>query len=91
MSGSSQHAEQPDPPLMMTYDGTMYILHTSATIRQSLESLPPSDSRTSAQTVVSESILDLESGYRSTGCEVRAFLPTSRSRTDSPLCQACLL
>lgn len=77
MSGSSQHAEQPDPPLMMTYDGTMYILHTSATIRQSLESLSPSDSRTSAQTVVSESILDLESGYRSTGCELVCSDPTS--------------
>ena len=63
---------QPDPPLTLTVDGEVYILYTSATVRQSVEQLMRYEDASSAPfSVVSESRLDLESGQRTTACEVR--------------------
>ncbi|KII93548.1 hypothetical protein PLICRDRAFT_171287 [Plicaturopsis crispa FD-325 SS-3] len=54
------NARKPDPPLSIVYDGVTYILHTSASVRQGVESAG----------VLSESILDLESNQKSTVCQV---------------------
>ncbi|KAL6310056.1 hypothetical protein BKA93DRAFT_722239 [Sparassis latifolia] len=68
---------QPDPPLLFHYRGDTYMLHASATVRQSVELIKaPTHSdgnaldRQSIVRAVSESILDLESTQKSTQCEV---------------------
>lgn len=50
--------------------GETYMLHTSASVRQSVEQVMPDKHSTEPISVVSESVLDLESGHRTTACEV---------------------
>jgi len=68
---------QPDPPLMLNHGGESYILHTSASVRQSAEYIKvekPSDAEATGMPsfvkAVSESILDLESHQKTTHCEI---------------------
>jgi len=70
---------QPEPPLTLTLGNLTYVLHTSASVRQSNESVSvdptnrhpaPATSPPSSIGVVTESILDLESNYRSTVCQI---------------------
>ncbi|GJE85757.1 mitochondrial inner-membrane-bound regulator, SLS-like protein [Phanerochaete sordida] len=69
---------QPDPPLTLMVDGDTYILYTSATVRQSIEQLMRyEDSSSTPFGVISESRLDLESGQRTTACEINCEDPKS--------------
>lgn len=73
LSNTDEKAVQPDPPLMVYHSGRTYVLHTSATIRQSVENVNVPDSNEAAQKTVqvnSESALDLESNKRATLSEV---------------------
>ncbi|KAI0931918.1 hypothetical protein AcV5_004709 [Taiwanofungus camphoratus] len=71
-------ATQPDPPLMFHHGDDTFILHTSASVRQSTEhiDIPGSsthdeqDNMSSFIKVITESILDLESDQKSTHCEI---------------------
>jgi len=64
----------PIPPNTFMHNGETYVLHRSASIRQSNEAIPgvtvDGSSREALTQVVSESILDLESQQKSTVCEV---------------------
>jgi hypothetical protein len=65
----------PIPPNTFMHNGEAYVLHRSASIRQSSEAIPgftvdDSNPETLVR-VVNESILDLESQQKSTVCEVR--------------------
>lgn len=73
---------QPDPPLTFQYDGDTFILHTSASVRQSVELMDhpgesPENPELPAIKVTSESILDLEGNQKSTLCEVRSHVACS--------------
>ena len=59
----------------MDIDGETYMLHTSASVRQSVEHF---SAQHGPLKVISESILDLESSQRSTACEVRDALQYHR-------------
>ncbi|TFY56418.1 hypothetical protein EVJ58_g7657 [Rhodofomes roseus] len=67
--------KQPDPPQMFTFGGDTWILHSSASVRRSIEIItvpygtPAAGEASHAMRVVSESILDLESNQKSTHCE----------------------
>ncbi|KIP12467.1 hypothetical protein PHLGIDRAFT_124010 [Phlebiopsis gigantea 11061_1 CR5-6] len=61
---------QPDPPLTLHAFGEQYMLHTSASVRQSVERLQSEEQMSHPIAVVSESILDLESSQRTTSCEI---------------------
>ncbi|KAH9947903.1 hypothetical protein B0H21DRAFT_736078 [Amylocystis lapponica] len=69
-------AVQPDPPLMFKCDGDTYILHSSASVRQSVEYIKGNVSGTGAVSqpsiirAISESILDLESNQKTAHCEI---------------------
>lgn len=74
---------QPDPPLTFQYDGDTFILHTSASVRQSVELMDhpgesPENPELPAIKVTSESILDLEGNQKSTLCEITCEDPTSK-------------
>lgn len=72
-------AAQPDPPLTFIYDGEVYVLSTTASVRQNVES---ADENLNAGThvspikAISESVLDLESNQKSTIHQVRALSPS---------------
>jgi len=76
MMKEDSHDVQPDPPLLFDHAGDTYMLHTSASIKQSIEVIRvPSDGdgvlhEPTTIRAVSESILDLESNQKSIRCEV---------------------
>ncbi|OCH96202.1 hypothetical protein OBBRIDRAFT_883448 [Obba rivulosa] len=61
-------ATQPDPPLTLMFENESFILHTSATVRHSEELVTCTPGP--AFGAVTESVLDLESNYKSTHCEI---------------------
>lgn len=64
-------------PLELNYSGVDYLLHSSASVRQSIDEVPPYDEgrEDPSLAVVSESIVDIESNQKATHCEVRQFEP----------------
>jgi len=64
----------PIPPNTFMHNGEVYVLHRSASIRQSSEAIPgltvDDSNPQNLVRVVNESILDLESQQKSTVCEV---------------------
>ncbi|KAI0348421.1 hypothetical protein BDW22DRAFT_1424598 [Trametopsis cervina] len=72
-TSDSFHATRPDPPLTIVDGGKTYLLYNCYNVRQNEES---ADSEAST-TLLSESILDLDSRQRSTLCEVITSEPTS--------------
>ncbi|KAH8102497.1 hypothetical protein BXZ70DRAFT_1006415 [Cristinia sonorae] len=69
--GGRQNAAQPDPPVLLKYEGVEYILQDMLSVRHSTEAPPleQESSGASAQ-VITESILDLENGQKFAQCEV---------------------
>jgi len=62
---------QPGPPLIFKHKGDSYILHTSASVRQSFETIGANTrTESSPNGVMIESVLDLESNHRSNSCQV---------------------
>ena len=68
------NALQPDPPVIINIDGLEYVLHGTSSVRQGIEPAPPEtlnkSTEDTATQVVTESMLDLESGQKETRCEV---------------------
>lgn len=59
---------QPDTPMCITFENTKYILDSSSSVRQNVESFTlAGGSRIEA---ISESILDLEGNQKSMACQV---------------------
>ncbi|KAF7339380.1 hypothetical protein MSAN_02151900 [Mycena sanguinolenta] len=59
-------ASQPETPLTVTHEGTTYVLHSSSTVRQNMESVVESETIR----ILTESTVDLEGDQKSTSCEV---------------------
>ncbi|KZT05899.1 uncharacterized protein LAESUDRAFT_654686 [Laetiporus sulphureus 93-53] len=80
-----EDAAQPDPPLRLDHGGQTFILHTSASVRRSVEDVRMPDKRLQPGNaaepltirIVSESISDLESNQKSTQCEITCDNHTS--------------
>ncbi|CAL1695351.1 unnamed protein product [Somion occarium] len=73
LQGTDAEITQPLAPLLLTHNGENYILHSSASVRQSIDELPAYDEGRPdpSLAVVSESVVDLESSQKATSCEVR--------------------
>ncbi|KAJ6519930.1 hypothetical protein C8R45DRAFT_953295 [Mycena sanguinolenta] len=61
-------ASQPETPLTVTHEGTTYVLHSSSTVRQTIESVESDN--LSVVRIITESAVDLEGDQKSTSCEV---------------------
>ncbi|KZT75163.1 hypothetical protein DAEQUDRAFT_23709 [Daedalea quercina L-15889] len=74
---------QPDPPLTFNFGGDTWIMHSSASVRQSTEAITLSSGMSLpgeagySMRAVSESVLDLESNQKSAHCELVCDDPTS--------------
>ncbi|KAJ3554628.1 hypothetical protein NM688_g3008 [Phlebia brevispora] len=80
MTSTDKNHKHPDAPLVILRDGSTYVLHSSANVRQNVEQLHDVQSDTpaaSAVEVLSESVLDLESKQRATRCEIACNSPDS--------------
>ena len=69
-------------PLELQVDGVEYLLHSSASVRQSIDEVPPYDEGRDdpSLAVVSESVVDIESNQKTTHCEVRYLLAETSTR-----------
>lgn len=78
LTDDNTEGRQPDPPLTFTFGKDTWLMHSSASVRQSVETITMPGGASSPgeagqpMRVVSESILDLESNQKSAHCEVRA-------------------
>ncbi|KAI0271344.1 hypothetical protein BC834DRAFT_966842 [Gloeopeniophorella convolvens] len=68
LTSNEPNVTQPSPPMLLSHDGRDFVLTSSVSVRKSTES-PTADFSPTSQ-VVSESILDLESGRHSAVCVV---------------------
>ena len=95
LTDESAGGKQPDPPLTFSFAGDNWVMHSSASVRQSVETLtlrvgPSTEGRTRSMKVVSESILDLESNQKSVHCEVSVVDLEIRTCHLNGLPEACL-
>ena len=79
LDGSKTQPEQPMPPSLLEHEGSWYLLHSNASVRQSVEMVsesshadthPVSYDPSSLTRTVCESMLDLESNEKMMHCEV---------------------
>jgi len=83
LTDASADGKQPDPPLMFSFGSDTWIMHSSASVRQSIETItipcgvPVTGEAGHSMRVVSESILDLESNQKSAHCELICDDPAS--------------
>lgn len=73
LSDAQSDVSQPDPPLTIVEKGHIYHLYSCYSVRQSSEEIPTS--LDASNTLVSESLLDLDSQQRSSICEVSNLFP----------------
>ncbi|KAJ7235909.1 hypothetical protein B0H12DRAFT_1238648 [Mycena haematopus] len=86
-------ASQPESPLTVTHEDITYVLHSSSTVRQNVESAESGN--LSGIRILTESALDLEGDQKSTSCQVicndmiaetswRSFLQQCDSMSTTP-------
>jgi hypothetical protein len=67
---------QPNPPLTISQDDQTYVLHTNASVRQSVEEVHATTTTSlssSTATAIIENVLDLETDHNSVTCQVEEF------------------
>lgn len=86
--GDNARPAAPSPPNNISYEGEIYVLHKSSSVRQGTEVMrgasidhQHTQSSQNLSTIVSESVLDLESQQKSTACEVSYSYIYRRSKT----------
>lgn len=95
LTDESAGDKQPDPPLTFSFAGDNWVMHSSASVRQSVETLslragPSAGGTMRSMKVVSESVLDLESIQKSVHCEVSVADLEIRNCHLNSVPEACL-